>query len=117
MSSLRLQRVNELLKRQIGEVIRREFPVGEAGLLSVNDVEVSGDLHYATVFVSVLGAPEQQQRAFDLLIRNRKRIQALVAKGVILKYMPQLRFTLDDSITRGNRVLQIIEELENPPRP
>jgi len=40
MQSLRHQRVRELLKRQIGEVIRREIPVGEAGLITVNDVEV-----------------------------------------------------------------------------
>jgi len=43
MPSLRLQRVRELLKREIGEVIRREFPVSEAGLVTVNDVDVSGD--------------------------------------------------------------------------
>ena len=49
MPSLRLQRVRELLKREIGEVIRREIPVGEAGLINVNDVKVSSDLHSAVV--------------------------------------------------------------------
>ena len=56
MPSLRLQRVRELLKREIGEVIRREFQVSEAGLITVNDVDVSGDLHSAVVFVSILGS-------------------------------------------------------------
>ncbi|MBI3848688.1 MAG: 30S ribosome-binding factor RbfA [Verrucomicrobia bacterium] len=112
MPSLRLQRVQELLKRQIGEVIRREFPVSAAGLISVNDVGVSGDLHSATVFVSILGNAEQQKRGFGLLVKHRKRIQGLVAKSIILKYTPQLRFVLDESIARGNRVLAIIEELE-----
>ena len=112
MPSLRLQRVQELLKRKIGEVIRREFPVSATGLISVNDVGVSGDLHSATVFVSILGNAEQQRRGFGLLVQHRKRIQGLVAKAVILKYTPQLRFVLDESIARGNRVLAIIEELE-----
>ena len=47
MGSLRLQRVRELLKREIGEVLRRELPVERAGLVTVNDVGVSGDLHSA----------------------------------------------------------------------
>ncbi len=62
MPSLRLQRVRELLKREIGEVIRREIPVGEAGLITVNDVDVSGDLHPATVYIGILGNAEQQKK-------------------------------------------------------
>ena len=112
MPSLRLQRVRELLKREIGEVIRREIPVSEAGLISVNDVDVSGDLHSAIVFTSILGNADQQKRGLTLLARHRKRIQSLVARAVILKYTPRLRFVIDDSIARGNRVLEIIGELE-----
>jgi ribosome-binding factor A len=112
MSSLRLQRVRELLKREIGEVIRREFQVSDAGLVTVNDVEVAGDLHSAIVFVSIFGNAEQQKRGFALLTRHRKRIQSLVGRAVVLKYTPTLKFLIDDSVVRGNRVLQIIEELE-----
>lgn len=112
MPSLRLQRVRELLKREIGEVIRREFPVSEAGLVSVNDVDVAGDLHSAIVFISILGTAEQQKRGLAMLTRHRKRIQGLVGRAVVLKYTPTLKFLVDDSIARGNRVLQIIEELE-----
>ncbi len=112
MPSLRLQRVRELLKREIGEVIRREFPVSEAGLVTVNDVDVAGDLHSAIVFISILGNTEQQKRGLTLLTRHRKRIQGLVGRAVVLKYTPTLKFLIDDSVARGNRVLQIIEELE-----
>lgn len=112
MPSLRLQRVRELLKREIGEVIRREFPVSEAGLVTVNDVDVAGDLHSAVVFISILGNADQQKRGFELLTHNRKRIQGLVARAVVLKYTPTLKFVFDDSVVRGNRVLQIIDELE-----
>src|SRR5262250_865953 len=110
--SLRIQRVRELLKRAIGEVIRREFPVSHAGLVTVNDVDVSGDLHSAVVFISILGNAEQQKRGLDLLTRHRKRIQGLVGRAVVLKYTPTLKFLIDDSVVRGNRVLQIIDELE-----
>ena len=112
MPSLRLQRVRELLKREIGEVIRRELPTSEAGLVTVNDVDVAGDLHSAIVFISILGSAEQQKRGLTLLTKNRKRIQGLVGRAVVLKYTPTLKFLIDDSVARGNRVLQIIEELE-----
>src|SRR6266571_532999 len=112
MPSLRMQRVRELLKREIGEAVRREFPVSEAGLVTVNDVDVAGDLHSASVFISILGTVEQQKRGFALLARHRKRIQGLVGRAVVLKYTPTLRFVMDDSVVRGNKVLQIIEELE-----
>jgi ribosome-binding factor A len=112
MPSLRLQRVRELLKREIGEAIRREFHVSECGLISVNDVDVAGDLKSATVFISILGNPDQQKRGFQMLNEHRVRIQGLVARAIVLKFTPKLKFAFDDSIVRGNRVLQIIEELE-----
>jgi ribosome-binding factor A len=112
MQNLRHERVRELLKREIGEAIRREFHVNEAGLISVNDVDMAGDLKSATVFISIFGNPNQQKRGLQLLTENRIRIQGLVARAVVLKYTPALKFVFDDSLARGNRVLQIIEELE-----
>jgi len=122
MPSLRLLRVRELLKREIGEAIRREFDVSEAGLITVNDVDVTGDLHSAKVFISILGNPSQQKRGLSLLTQNRKRIQGLVGRAVVLKYTPTLTFQVDDSVLRGNRVVQIIDELDRaagptPPAP
>jgi ribosome-binding factor A len=111
-NTLRHERVRELLKREIGEAVRREFHVSEAGLITVNDVDVAGDLKSAVVFVSILGNADQQKRGFQLLTEHRARIQNLVARGVVLKSTPALKFVFDDSIVRGNRVLQIIEELE-----
>ena len=117
MSSLRIQRVRELLKREIGEAIHRVITLDEAGLLTVNEVSVSNDLHSANVFIGVVGSDEQRRQALTLLRRERKRIQAMIAKSVVLKYTPHLRFVLDNSIERGNRVLSIIEEMERTQPP
>lgn len=112
MPSLRLQRVRELLKRAIGEALRQELPVSEAGLITVNDVDVAGDLKTATVFVSILGNADQQKRGAAVLEQHRRRIQDMMARAVVLKYTPKLRFVLDDSVARGNKVIEIIEQLE-----
>lgn len=117
MSSHRLQRVAELLKREIGEAIRRHIAVEAGGLICVNSVEVAGDLRLATAFISVLGSAEQKQRSFALLERHRPLIQDHVAKTVVLKYTPVLKFQLDDSVERGDRVLQILNELEQTTPP
>jgi ribosome-binding factor A len=112
MPNLRHERVRELLRRAIGEAIRREFNVSDVGLITVNDIDVGGDLKSAVVFISVLGNAEQQKRALLVLEEHRIRLQGLVAKSVVLKYTPTLKFIVDDSIVRGNRVLQILDDLE-----
>ena len=112
MPDLLHERVRALLKRDLGTAIRREFNVSEAGLISVNDVDVAGDLKSAIVFISIFGNPDQQKRGLQLLNEHRIRIQGLVGRAVVLKFTPTLKFVVDDSIVRGNRVLQIIEELE-----
>jgi len=112
MPNLRHDRVRELLKRALGEAIRREFHVDDVGLITVNDIDVGGDLKSAVVFISVFGNSTQQKTALNKLETNRIRLQGMMAKAVVLKFTPTLKFVVDDSIVRGNRVLQIIEELE-----
>jgi ribosome-binding factor A len=112
--SLRLERVRELLKREIGEAIRKELPVEEVGLINVNDVLVAPNLKNATVYIGVFGDAAKKKRAMEALLEHRKRVQWVVAQAVILKYTPHLRFVLDESIERGNRVLRILDELEKP---
>ena len=65
MNNLRHERVRELLKREIGEAVRREFHVNECGLISVNDVDVAGDLKSAVVFISIFGNADQQKRGIQ----------------------------------------------------
>ena len=72
MSSHRIERVRELLKRALGEILRREINMQEAGLITVNDITVTGDLQNATVFVGLVGQPSQQKRAMQILERDRE---------------------------------------------
>ena len=113
--SIRVERVRELLKRELSEIIRREIPLAEVGLITVNEVDIGKDLQSATVYVGVVGTERQRKDAVARLAHSRKQLQALIGRAVVLKYTPQLRFVLDDSIQRGNRILQIIEELEASP--
>ncbi|MBV9009179.1 MAG: 30S ribosome-binding factor RbfA [Verrucomicrobia bacterium] len=105
----RLLRVNELLRRELSGIIAREitFP---SGLVSINQVDVSADLKSAHVFVSVLGTAGAT--VIDQLEAHRAVLQSELAKHVVLKYTPHLVFHLDDSIARGTRVIEILQEID-----
>lgn len=113
MYKRRHERVRELLKRQLGQILLRELPVAEAGVVTVHDVVMSGDLQSATVYLGTVGSPEQKRRTLALVQQQRSRIQNRVADAVILKYTPHLRFVMDESVARGDRVLRILEEIES----
>ncbi len=115
--SLRLERVRELIKRELGEIIRRELPISEAGLISVNEVVMGSDLRSAIIFVGILGNAEQKKKGAAMLHKQAKHIQGLLGKSVTLKYTPHLKFVDDDSIERGNRVLRLLEELDKTSPP
>ena len=119
MPSLRQQRVRELLKRTVGEILRRELDSESCGFITVNDVGMANDLHSAMVFVSVLGSDKQKRTAAKRLKSERSRIQYMLGREVVLKYTPRIKFELDDAIEAGNRVMSILEEMEqaNPTKP
>jgi len=111
MQNLRHIRVRELLKRELNEIFRREFPV-ELGIVSVSEVGVSNDLHSAKVFVSSIGDNKTQQRAFRAVRKSASKIQFQLGQTVALRYTPKLKFVMDEAYNRGDRVLKILDEIE-----
>jgi ribosome-binding factor A len=103
-------RVNELVKRELSGIIARQINF-EGALVSINDVDVAPDLKSAHVFVSTLGA-SNGNNVIDKLEAHRPALQAELSRHVALKYTPHLIFYLDDSIKRGARVLEILDNLE-----
>jgi len=103
-------RVNEVVKRELSAIIAREINF-EGILVSVNAVDVTPDLKSAHVFVSILG-PEPGASVITKLEARRPALQAELSRHVVLKYTPHLVFHLDDSIERGSRVLEILQDLE-----
>ena len=108
----RLLRVNELLKRELSSIITREISF-EGALVTLNQVDVTPDLKHAHAYVSVFGK-ENQEAAMAKLVENRVILQSALAKAVTLKYTPHLVFHLDDTIERGARVFEILQEIETP---
>lgn len=105
-------RVNELVKRELSAIIAREINF-EGALVSVNAVDVTPDLKTAHVFVSTLGV-DNGGKVIDRLEAHRPALQAQLSRHVVLKYTPHLVFHHDQSIKRGARVLEILNDLDKP---
>ncbi len=109
----RLLRVNELLKRELSALLVREMSFPDL-LVTVNQVDVTPDLKSAHVFISVLGSKGRKE-VLPKLEASRAALQSGLSKHVVLKYTPHLVFHLDDSIERGDRVLEILQGIEPAP--
>ena len=109
----RLQRVSEIIKREISELILREFPFSGT-LVTVQHVDVTPDLKHSNVYVSALGSEEEKKAAIQKIQDNRVMLQHAMSRRVVLKYTPQLHFHLDSSIERGSRVIEILQKIEIP---
>ena len=108
----RLLRVNEVVKRELSGIVAREITFDSA-IVTINHVDVTPDLKNAHVFVSVLGE-ETPASVMTKLEDHRVAIQGELARHVVLKYTPHLVFHLDDSIERGARVIEIMQQLDPP---
>ena len=93
----RLVRVCEVLKRELGMIIRRELEF-EDTLITVSGVDITPDLKQAHVFISALGSPAGRRKAMEALEEHRVMLQNEVSRRVQMKHTPHLNFRLDDAI-------------------
>lgn len=111
--SQRLSRVAELILRELGAIIVRDFDF-QGALVSIHSVDITPDLRHAHIFISTLGAPGREESIVDKLQANRAALQQKLCKRVILKFTPQLHFKHDDSIRRGSDVVSLIDGIDIP---
>ena len=109
----RTERLNDLLREEISEVLQRQVRDPRlGGLLSITRVDISPDMRYAKVFVSVLGGDEDRDKALESLARAQGFFRRELAHRLNLRRTPLLSFHRDDSIAVGARVLEIIGKVE-----
>ena len=112
----RLERVNALIKREIGESLYhiindRQF---DLAAVTITHVVTARNLRSAKVLVSIRGDESQQRHMLSLLRRHRPEIQQAINRDLTLKYTPKLHFELDHSIQSGDHVLEILSHLDIP---
>jgi len=113
--SQRVQRVSELLKRELSTVLERLYHF-DGHILTVHDVQATPDLKQSFAYIGVLGKGDHTL-IIEKLNKQRGAIQREVHKRIVMKNSPQIFFRLDESIERGVRILNAIDNLPPPADP
>jgi ribosome-binding factor A len=111
--SQRIDRVDELLRQEIGQILTKGVKDPRIGFATVTDVETTPDLRHARVWVSVIGGAAERAETLAALERAMGYVRHELGTRLRLKRIPALHVALDDSAERGTRVLQILDELEH----
>jgi ribosome-binding factor A len=109
--SLRATRVGEQMKKELGEIIGRKIKDPRIGFVTVTDVEVTGDLQQAKVFISVLGDDDQRQNTLKGLAKAKGFIRSEIGQRIRLRKTPEITFEFDESVDYGNRIETLLADL------
>ena len=116
MPTRRTVRVAEVLRKELSACMSQSLDL-EGLLITISSVELPPDMRHAFIYVSTLNPELDQQRALDLLNRNRKEWQGRIGRRLGTKFTPQLHFRFDEAIERGDRIMDILTQLEREKNP
>ena len=111
--SQRTERVDELLRQEIGEIIARDLADPRVGFVTITEVETTPDLRHAKVWVSVIGQPAERDAAVAALRHAMPFIRHELGKRLRIKRIPDLHVHLDETAERGTRILQLLAEIDS----
>jgi ribosome-binding factor A len=110
--SQRTERVDELLRQEIGAIVARDVADPRVGFATITSVETTQDLRHAKVWVSVIGQPAERDTAVAALQHAMPFIRHELGKSLRIKRIPDLHVHLDDTADRGTRILQLLADIE-----
>jgi ribosome-binding factor A len=110
--SQRLDRVDELLRQEIGAVLAREVADPRIGFVTITRVETTPDLSRARVWASVIGTPEERTAAIRALEHAMPFVRRQLGTRIRIRRIPELHVRLDESLERGTRVLKLLADIE-----
>jgi ribosome-binding factor A len=110
--SQRTDRIDQLLREEIGAIIARDIADPRVGFATITSVETTPDLRHAKVWVSVIGQPAERDATMAALRHAVPFMRHELGRVLRLKRIPDLHLELDDTAERGTRILQLLSELE-----
>lgn len=111
--SRRVDRINGLLRQEISQLLAREIKDPRLdGVISITQVQTANDLRSARVFVSVLGDRNAQQQALDGIQSAAAFLRRELRDRLKLRYVPFLKFALDDSMENADAVLRLMDRIQ-----
>lgn len=117
MSGRRQERVGDLIRDEVSDIIRRDMNDPRLGFVSITRVELSPDLRYARLFVSVFADDAERNETVKVLNRAASFVRRTLAPRLRMRTIPELSFRLDHSMEHAENVARILRELEVEPQP
>lgn len=108
----RTDRIDQLLRQEIGAILSKDVQDPRIGFVTVTDVETAPDLSVARVWVSVIGQPAERELTMKALQHALPFVRHELGSRIRLRRIPELQLRGDDTVQRGTRVLQLLAELE-----
>jgi ribosome-binding factor A len=113
MSDARMRRVDEAVRAVLSDAISKDLSDPRVGFVTVTGVKTSPDLRHARVYVSVLGDAQARAASLTGLQSAHGFLQGRVAAELTLKHTPTLTFQYDESVDRGMRISELLQEVED----
>jgi ribosome-binding factor A len=110
--SIRTSRLGAVMQKEISILLHNGLKNPNVGLASISRVDVSTDLSYATVRVSVLGTRQEQMKSLNALQQSAGFIRSHLAKLIKLRKFPELRFIFDENLQHAARIDSILHDLK-----
>lgn len=108
----RTDRVSQQIQKEVALIIQREIKDPRVGMATVSSVDVSRDLSYAKVFVTLYNAEEEKSKlAVEILNDASGFIRSLMGKRIRARIMPELRFVLDTTLMEGMRISNLVDQV------
>ncbi len=114
MAQHRADRINEEVKKELTSVLSEMKDPRICAMVSVISVEVTNDLRYAKAYISILGDPEQVKSTFKAIKSAAGFIRREIAHRMKLRQTPEFIFTLDDSISHGAHIAELLKQVSLP---
>lgn len=111
MPSMRVQRVQNLLRAEISTILQRKLKDPRVSMVTLTSLEVTPDLRAARVWVSVYAEPEKRQEALEGLQSAAGFIRVELMRSLHLRPMPALEFHLDESLAQASRIYDLLEQI------
>ena len=113
MQAKRIDRINQLIKEEISELLQRGLKDPRLGFVTVTEVDVSKDLHHAKVFVSILGSEDDWRATLDALESASGYIRHWLRENLRLRYIPELAFRPDRSMAHAAHIQELLMRLKS----
>lgn len=112
MSQLRVEKLQELIKQEISQMILQELKDPRIGFVTVTQVEVTGDLREAKVYVSIMGGDEQVKESWQGLQSSLGFIRREIGKRIRLRFTPEISFALDKSLDYSAHIQELLLKIK-----